>query len=53
MKELTKPTENEIKEQKEWFLGLLLVTLGTSLLGKLLTGKGILRAGLIKKKNKF
>ena len=37
--------KNEIKEQKGGFLSMLLGTLGASLLGKLLTGKGIERAG--------
>ena len=38
-------TKNETKEQKGGFLSVLLVTLGASLLGNLLTGKGILSAG--------
>ena len=37
--------ENEIKEQRGEFLSMLLGTLGASLLGNLLTGKGIMRAG--------
>ena len=37
--------ENEVKEQKGGFLGMLLGTLGASLLGNMLTGKGIVRAG--------
>ena len=37
--------ENETKEQKGGFLSMLLGTLGTSLLGNLLTGKGIEGAG--------
>ena len=37
--------KNEAKEQKEGFLGRLLVTLGASLLGNLFTGKGKIRAG--------
>ena len=37
--------ENETKEQKGGFLSMLLGTLGASLLGNLLTGKGIVRAG--------
>ena len=38
--------ENETKEQRGGFLGMLLGTLGASLLGNLLTGgKGIMRAG--------
>ena len=38
-------SENEDKEQKGGFLSMLLGTLGASLLGNLLTGKGIYRAG--------
>ena len=37
--------ENEVKEQKGGFLGMLLGTLGASFLGNMLTGKGIVRAG--------
>ena len=37
--------ENETKEEKWWFLSMLLGTLRTSLLGNLLSGKGIVRAG--------
>ena len=33
--------ENEAKEQKSGFLSMLLGTLGASLLGNLLTGKGV------------
>ena len=36
--------KNEAEEQKGGFLGMLLGTLGTSLLGNLLTGKGTIRA---------
>ena len=46
LKGVTKTIENETKEQRGGFLGMLLGTLGTSLLGNLLTGgKGIMRAG--------
>ena len=45
LKGVTKTIENETKEQKGGFLSMLLGTLGASLLGNLLTGKGILRAG--------
>ena len=45
LKGVTKTIKNETKEQKGGFFGMLLGTLGTSLLGNLLTGKGILRAG--------
>ena len=44
IKGVTKTIKNEAKEQKEEFLSILLGTLGASLLGNLLTGKGILRA---------
>ena len=42
---VTKTIKNETKEQKGEFLSMLLGYLGASLLGNLLTGKGILRAG--------
>ena len=45
IKGVTKTIKNETKEQKGGFLIMLLGTLGASLLGNLLTGKGILRAG--------
>ena len=45
LKGITETGQNEIKEQKEAFLSMLLGTLGASLLGNLLTGKGINRAG--------
>ena len=45
LKGITKTIKNETKEQKGGFLSMLLGTLGASLLGNLLTGKGIVRAG--------
>ena len=42
---VTESVQNEVKEQKDRFLSMLLSTLGASLLGNLLTGKGIHRAG--------
>ena len=46
LKGVTKTIENETKEQRGGFLGMLSGTLGASLLGNLLTGgKGIMRAG--------
>ena len=45
LKGVSKRIENEIKEQRGGFLSMLLGTLGASLLGNLLTGKGIIRAG--------
>ena len=44
LKGVSKTIENETKEQRGGFLSMLLDTLGASLLGKLLTGKGIMRA---------
>ena len=37
--------KNEANEQKSGFLSMLLCTLGASLLGDMLTGKGVIRAG--------
>ena len=45
MEGVTKTVQNEVKEQKGGFLSMLLDTLGASLLGNLLTGKGLYRAG--------
>ena len=46
LKGVSRTIKNETKEQKGGFLSMLLGTLGTSLLGNLLTGgKGIVRAG--------
>ena len=45
IKGITKAIENETKEQKGGFLGMLLGTLGASLLRNMLTGKGVLRSG--------
>ena len=45
LKGVTKTIKNETKQQKGSFLSMLLGTLGASLLGNLLAGKGILRAG--------
>ena len=45
LKGVSETIKNETKEQKGGFLSMLLGTLGASLLRKLLTGKGILRAG--------
>ena len=44
-KGVSKTTQNEVKEQKDGFLGMLLGTLGASLFGTLLTGKVTIRAG--------
>ena len=45
LKGVTKTIENETKEQRGGFLSMLLGTLGVSLLGNLLAGKGVMRAG--------
>ena len=45
LKGVTKTIKDETKEQKGGFLSMLLGTLGASLLGNLLAGKGIARAG--------
>ena len=45
LKGVTETVQNEIKEQKGGFLSMLLDTLGASLLGNLLTEKGMYRAG--------
>ena len=45
MKGITKTIKNETKKQKGGFLSMLLDTLGASLLGNLLSGKGTVRAG--------
>ena len=45
LKGVTETVQNEVKEQKGGFLSMLLGTLGASLLGNLLTRKGIKRAG--------
>ena len=52
LKGVTKTIKNETKEQKGGFLGMLLGTLGASLLGNMLTGKGMLRAGYGNKEGK-
>ena len=45
LKGVTNTIKNETKEQKGEFLSMLLGTLGASLLGNLLTGRGIERVG--------
>ena len=52
LKGITKTIKNEAKEQKGGFLGMLLGTLGASLLGNMLTGKLMLRAGSGSKQRK-
>ena len=52
LKGVTKTIKNKTKEQKGGFLSMLLGTLVVSLLGNLLVGKGIVRAGSGNKKAK-
>ena len=42
---MAKQFKNEAKEQKGRFFGMLLGTLGASLLRNMLVGKGVIRAG--------
>ena len=44
-KRVSETIQNEVKEQKGWFLSMLLGTFSASLLGNILAGKGIIRAG--------
>ena len=52
LKRVTKTIKNETKEQKGGFLSMFLGTIGASLLGNLLSGKGIIRASFRNKKVK-
>ena len=45
LKGVTETVQNEVKKQKGGLLCILLCTLGASLLGNILTGRGINRAG--------
>ena len=42
---ISETIKNEAKEQNGGFLSMLLVTLGASILGNMLSGKGVKRAG--------
>ena len=53
LKGVTKTIKNETKERKGELLSMLLGTLGASLLGNMLAGKGIVRAGSGNKKGKW
>ena len=53
LKGVRETIQNEAKEQKGGFLSMLLSTLGASLLGNTLFGKGINRAGYGNKKGKI
>ena len=55
LKGVTETVQNEIKEQKSCFLSMLLGTLGASLLGNFLSGKGAIATSqgrVINKKGK-
>ena len=45
LKGVIETIQNEAKEQKGGFLSMLRGTLGASLLGNILAGKGVIRAG--------
>ena len=45
LKGVIETIQNEAKAQKGGFLSMLLRTFGTSLLGNILAGKGVIRAG--------
>ena len=49
---ITTTIKNETKEQKGGFLSMLLDTLASTLLGNMLAGKGIVRAGYGNKQRK-
>ena len=48
LKGVTQTVQDEVKEEKGGFLSMLLGTLGASLLGNILTGQGINRAGKVR-----
>ena len=45
LKGVSETIKNEAKEEKGGFLSILLGTLGASLLGNMLTDKGVIKAG--------
>ena len=45
LKGVSETIQHEVKEQRGGFLRMLLGTLGASLLGDILSGKGVIRAG--------
>ena len=53
LKGVSETIQNEEKKQKGVFLSMLLRTLSASLLGNMLAGKGIIRAGYGSKKKDF
>ena len=52
LEEVTETVQNEVKEQKGGFFSMFLGTLGARLLGNLLTGKGVYKAGKGKRINR-
>ena len=52
LKGATGTVRNEVKDQNGGFLSMLLGTLGASLLGNLLIGPGVNRAGIGRGKNR-
>ena len=42
---ITETVKNKVKDQKGGFLSMLLGTLGASLLGNMLPGRGVIKAG--------
>ena len=52
LKGVTKTIKNETKEKKRGVLSMLLGTLGASLLGNVLTGRGVVRTSSGNKKGK-
>ena len=52
LERITKTIKNETKEQKEGFPSTLLGTLASTLLGNMLAGRGIVRAGYGNKQGK-
>ena len=52
LKGVSETIQNKAKEQKGGFLSMLLGTLGASLLGNMLAGRGIVRVGYGNKKGK-
>ena len=45
IKRISETIKNKVKEQKDGFLPMILGTLVASLLGSVLAGKGVIRAG--------
>ena len=52
LKEVTKTIKNETRMERGGYLGMLLGTLASTLLGNMLIGRGFLRTGYGNKKEK-